>query len=398
MARFLFFTSTEKGHLNPIIGVAQRLLRRGHRVGWITVPHPLNELARFGIEVVDPGFAPPPELVTGGEALSRLVRDPAQLRTWLRGLVIEAVPFQIQPLREAIRRFAPDAISTDGMLYQAVLAAHAEGVPYLGISTALTLLQPQEIDIDLFRNIQTFAEERTRLFSKNGIPDARFRTCEFLSPHGNVVFATRAFVGEGAAVPPDTELVGPSFALGERGDEIGFDFSGLAPQKPLVYASFGSQISHQPELLSRIAEAAAPLSVQLLLTAGDLVDDPNFARSLPGSVALARYLPQLEVLDRARLFVSHGGANSVMESMRAGVPLLLLPVCNDQPVQAHFLASSGAGRSDTLDVSVGRLREHLVALLREDGPERAAAARVRAAYLPLDGAQRASELLEQLAA
>jgi MGT family glycosyltransferase len=393
VSRVLLASSPEKGHTNPLSGLALALRAAGHHVGWLAVPEASDQLRRLGVEVLELGGGP--GLVTGGEALARLVRDRKALRAWIRGLLLDAVPAQLGPARAALERFAPDVVATDGMLYAVVIAAEELGVPWAGISSALTLLEPPGLDFDLIRNVRALATDRAALFASYGLHPA-FRTCECLSPRLNVVFATEALVGDDAAVPSATWLVGPSLPAGLRGDEPDFPWDRLSG-KPLVYASFGSQISWQPELFRAVAEAAAPLGVTLVLSAGELCSTGLLA-GLPGDVVAVPYAPQLALLPRAAAFVSHGGANSVMEALAHGVPLLLLPICNDQPVQAHFLGRAGAGLAiDPAQATPERLRAALLRLLAE-GPERAAARRVQFSYRSRDGAAEAARRVAALQA
>lgn len=392
--RILLMTSAEKGHLNPMVGVAQWLMGDGHHVGWLTIPEPAPQLGALGVEVVTLArteAAPP--LVTEGEELARLVLDTEALRRWIRTLLLEAVPGQVEPVRQALRGFRPDVIALDGMLYQGAIAAHLEGIPFAGVSSALTLLAPQDLDIELLHTVHGLAQERAALFAGYGM-QPEFRTCECLSPLLNVVFATEELVGADVLLPPHTTLVGPSRPLGRRGDESAFPWERL-DGRPLVYVSFGSQISWQPDLFRIVAKAAEPLGVQVVISGGGLAAT-EFARSLPGAVLVVGYAPQLELLARAGAIVSHGGANSVMEAMDHGVPPLLIPVCNDQPVQAHFLAKAGAGLSLARPASVESVREALAALLDPRQPFRRNADRVRESYRARDGAREAAALIAPL--
>jgi len=397
VVRALLVTSAEKGHLNPVVGVAQWLRELGHHVGWLTLPEPSPQLEAIGVEaVVAPGLPAPPPLTTGGEALAELVTQPSALREWIRTLLIEAVPAQIDPVARAIAGFRPDVVGLDGMLYQAVIAAHRAGVPYAGISSALTLLEPPELDMELLRTVRGLAGERAALFARFGL-EPEFRTCECLSPHLNVIFATRALVGDDARVPPHTRLVGPSAPLRARGDEEEFPWERLSGNRPLVYASFGSQIYWQPELLGRIAAAVADLGADLAVSAGELADS-DFAAALPGRVVVRRYVPQLAVLERADALVTHGGANSLMESLRFGVPQLIVPICNDQFVQAFFAERAGTGIAvPPAELSRARCREGLAALLDADGPHRRAARRVADDYARRDGSRETAERIAALA-
>ncbi|AKQ69783.1 glycosyltransferase, MGT family [Myxococcus hansupus] len=396
MSRILIATSPEKGHLNPMTGVAQGLLHLGHHVGWLCIPEPAPQLHRLGVEVLElpRSAAPVPAIETGGEALARLVLDEAALGTWIRGLLIDAVPALLAPVREAVERFRPDVMALDGMQYAAVLAAHDLRIPWAGVSSALSLLEPP-LDYGLRRNVRALANERQALFSQHGFA-ARFRNCECLSPDLNIIFATEAFLGPDADLPPSTHLVGPSRPRGARGDEVDFPWERLG-SKPVVYVSFGSQISWQPELFRTLAEAAAPLGVTLVLSAGELADT-EFVHTLPGDVVAVPYTPQRQLLPRAAVLVSHGGANSVMEALTEGVPMLLLPVCNDQPIQAHFLTKSGAGLvREPRTLTVEDCRAALRQLLEPDSSPRGNAARIAASYQARDGAGEAAARITQLA-
>ncbi|MCK8501395.1 glycosyltransferase [Myxococcus fulvus] len=397
MSRILIATSPEKGHINPMMGVAQWLRRLGHTVGWLCIPEPSPQLSTLGVEVLHlPAAAhEAPGIETGGEALARLVRDEATLGRWIRGLLLDAVPTLLEPVSEVVRAFRPDVMALDGMQYAAVLAAHREGIPWAGVSSALSLLEPME-DYGLRRNVRALASERAALFAQHGF-DARFRNCECLSPRLNIIFATEDFLGPDAGLPPATQLVGPSIPPEPRGDEVDFPWERLGT-RPVVYVSFGSQISWQPTLFRTIAEAAAPLGVTLVLSAGELADT-DFACSLPGDVVAVPYTPQRQLLPRTSAFVSHGGANSVMEALTAGVPLLLLPVCNDQPIQAHFLQKSGAGLALSPDtLSVEDCRAALRQLLDEGTPLRAKVSAISKAYQARDGAKEAAERIAALVA
>ncbi|NTX37606.1 glycosyltransferase family 1 protein [Myxococcus sp. CA033] len=397
MSRILIATSPEKGHINPMMGVAQWLRRLGHTVGWLCIPEPASQLAKLGVEVLHlPHSArDAPTIETGGEALARLVRDEVALGKWIRGLLLDAVPALIEPVREVVRRFRPDVMALDGMQYAAVLAAHQERIPWAGVSSALSLLEPME-DYGLRRNVRALAKERAELFARHGFV-ASFRNCEALSPHLNILFATEAFLGPEVDLPPAGRLVGPSIPPEPRGDEVDFPWERLG-SKPVVYVSFGSQISWQPTLFHTIAEAAASLGVTVVLSAGELADT-DFSRSLPGDVVAVPYTPQRQLLPRASVFVSHGGANSVMEALTAGVPLLLLPVCNDQPIQAHFLRASGAGLTRELDtLTVEDCRAALRHLLEPGTPLRAKVAAISESYQSRDGAKDAAERIAGLVA
>jgi UDP:flavonoid glycosyltransferase YjiC (YdhE family) len=86
-----------------------------------------------------------------------------------------------------------------------------------------------------------------------------------------------------------------------------------------------------------------------------------------------------------------------MEAMDHGVPMLLVPICNDQPVQAMFLERAAAGLGiDPADVDEASAREALAALLDHGQPYRRNAWRVRDSYRAHDGARETARLIAGL--
>jgi MGT family glycosyltransferase len=64
---------------------------------------------------------------------------------------------------------------------------------------------------------------------------------------------------------------------------------------------------------------------------------------IPENVIVKNYVPQTEVLKYTKLFITHGGMNSVHEGLYYGVPLIVIPQSADQPVIAGQVANIGAG-------------------------------------------------------
>ena len=197
---------------------------------------------------------------------------------------------------------------------------------------------------------------------------------------------------------PGVHLVGPSLPSGCRGDEEAFPWDRLTPGVPLVYMSFGSQIYYQPAAFRTAIAAVSGQPVELVLSAGELLDDlPRILGPLPPNVLAVRYAPQLALLRRARAFISHGGANSVMEALAFRVPLLLSPLCNDQVHQAWFVEAAGVGRALDLRSATPRDTWSVLEALLAPGPIRARSAEVGASYR-VDGGAETARLLLALAA
>ncbi|MBL9106139.1 MAG: glycosyltransferase [Myxococcales bacterium] len=387
MKRVLFVVLAEKGHVHPFIGPAQELRRRGHAVGFYSPSDLRRPLARAGFDEVFVGATQAPPDGNRGAAFAALVDDPARLRRWIGEMLVESVPREVERLTAAAAAFRPHVIVADPMAYAAPIVAERRQIPWAGVSTSLNPVVPDGWTSELIAT--TSALPREELLARFGVAGARFRVSDCLSPWLNVAFTTRELVGE---APDDVLLAGASVPLDERGDEA--EDVTIEDDRPVVYMALGSQIWHQPRMFAAVMEGSRGQPWQLVLAAGDLATE---LRPPPGvSVKILKYAPQLAVLRRARVMITHGGANSVMEALAQGVPLMLTPICNDQPHNARFVAGAGAGVvCDLATASAAEVRAGL-ARLCADGAERAAARRIAASYHAAGGAPRVAEAIEGL--
>jgi len=392
MTRFLFCMIPEKGHINPYIGPMQALRDAGAEVFVHAAANISPQLSAAGItNFVGEMFAP--SQTNRGPSFAECVRNPSWLRDWIKTLLVDEAEAGIEPLRALIRTLRPDVVAIDPMIYAAAIAAEREGVPWAAISNSLNPALPDDLDSELLRTVAWLAPERAALFERHGMTPA-FRGCDVLSPHLTIAFTTRELVGE----VPGVALVGPSLPRAMRGDEVSFPWDSLDASRPLIYLSFGSQIYYQPALLRRVFDAVAYRPVQLVASVSELAGTSELGGARPGNVLLRSYVPQLAVLRRARAMITHGGANSVMEAIACGVPLLITPLCNDQHHQAAFITRTGIGRAlDPDQCSRADIGTTIDALLAADGAERRALAPISASY-QRDGAAEAARLLSELGA
>lgn len=145
------------------------------------------------------------------------------------------------------------------------------------------------------------------------------------------------------------------------------------------------------EFYARVTEALRPLGdrLQAVVVAPDgTIPDP------PEHLLVRSRVPVLELLPRLDAVVSHGGLNTVCETLAHGVPLVVAPIKGDQPINAAQVAAVGAGRRVRFaSVRPEPLREDLLAVL-DDPSYRAAAHRVRESFAAAGGAAAAARHLE----
>jgi UDP:flavonoid glycosyltransferase YjiC (YdhE family) len=129
--------------------------------------------------------------------------------------------------------------------------------------------------------------------------------------------------------------------------EIAFPWGRIASDRPIVYCSLGTQYIRYPqalEILKDIVHAFSDLpDYQLVLVAGNMFSrfDPE---SLPVNVVIVRTAPQIDVLKRSKLFITHGGQGGIKEAVMNGVAMLVIPFDTDQPRNAARIFYHRLGR------------------------------------------------------
>jgi zeaxanthin glucosyltransferase len=188
------------------------------------------------------------------------------------------------------------------------------------------------------------------------------------------------------ALPPDFHYTGPFL----RGATEDFE---LPPgdHRPLVYCTLGTLQGSRAGIFRKVARACAELDLRLLITQG------NRGRlkpgDLPGNPLIYDWVPQEAVLPLADLVVCHGGMNTVLEPLAAGLPLVVMPLAFEQSAVAARLDHAGVARRLSWRASAGRLAG-AIAEVRSAPGFRARAADVRAEIGGAGGAARAARLIE----
>ena len=389
--RILFVVFPEPGHLHPMIGIAQHLVHAGHEVEMFSMEDLSERLAAAGLaipcHVAGSTASPPGERRRRRSSdLAALLGRPALARRWYRYALLSQVPAQAAALRELVRARRPDVIATDPFAFAAVLIAEEARLPWAALSTQLLALAPADFRCPYTDYLDELADERDRMFAAAGVT-TRFARSEAISPWLSTVFATDALapcnhaLGVGPALPPD-----------RRGDETQFPWARLRADRPLVYASFGSQLAPPAGVYAALAHALDPDEADLVMAIGDA----ELPGPLPPHVLAVRWAPQLALLERARVMVTHGGANSVAEALVRGVPLLIVPLGHEQPLQACLVERAGAGLALAADAATRDALTTALRTLLADGSQRRRAAEIGRDYAANDGARRAAELLVEL--
>ncbi|MFK8184862.1 MAG: glycosyltransferase [Phormidesmis sp.] len=167
--------------------------------------------------------------------------------------------------------------------------------------------------------------------------------------------------------------------------------------KPIIYASLGTIQNRLIGIFQQIAEACADLDAQLVISLGGSAK-PDALPSLAGAPLVVEYAPQLELLKQATLTITHGGMNTVLECLNNGVPMVAIPIANDQPGVAARVVWTGCGEAlPVKQVSVTKLKK-AISQVWTDAAYKENAMRLQASIQQAGGVKRAIDIVEQVIA
>jgi zeaxanthin glucosyltransferase len=178
-----------------------------------------------------------------------------------------------------------------------------------------------------------------------------------------------------------------------------FDFGEIPESKPIVYCALGGQLYRPratPEFFQRMLRVFEERpDWHLILSLGRHLR-PCDLGSCPPNVTALQSVPQLAVLRRAKLMVTHGGLGSVKECISFGVPMLVIPLAIDQPGNAARVVYHGLGLAGDVErSSVADLRE-LVSRALTEPSFRAQTARMQQRFREIEDGPRGADTAEGL--
>lgn len=192
--------------------------------------------------------------------------------------------------------------------------------------------------------------------------------------------------------PPYFHHIGP-LQDGEGRAPVPFPWARLTGE-PVIYASMGTLQTGLDDVFRMIAGAAGAPGRQLVLAVGDHLDAERIG-PVPANTIVVQQAPQLELLPRAALCITHAGLNTALESLANGVPMVAIPITNDQPGVAARIAHSGTGVFIPLpELTTERLRAAVDRVLTEPS-FRENARRLQKAIARKNGPEVGADLIEK---
>jgi len=291
----------------------------------------------------------------------------------------------LQQAQKVIKEAGIEALLVDQISPAGGTVAEYLGIPFVSIASALVL--NQDISVPPFNTTWKYspalwAKIRNRIGYRlltrirKPIRDTigKYRSEWNLSPHFNANdgYSKLAQLSQQPAefefpredLPACFHFTGAYHNPISRAS-VDFPFEKLTGQ-PLIYASMGTLQNRLMGVFENIAEACVGLDAQLVISLGGGMSQDSLPK-LPGSPLVVGYAPQLELLQKASLTITHAGLNTTLESLNQGVPMVAIPITNDQPGVAARIAWTGCGEMIKLsDLNVSKLRITIKKVLTQE--------------------------------
>jgi MGT family glycosyltransferase len=387
MSRFLFVVPPLVGHTLPTVALGEELVDRGHQVAWAGHAETVGPLLPPGARLI------PIAANFGGQTLSQVRRRSVGLRgaaafrfLWADFLIPLAVAM-VPGVVAAVDEFAPDVLVVDQQALAGALVARQRGLPWATSATTSAELTDQFATMPKLGDwARRCMANLQRSLAVSDPVDLRF------SDHLVLAFTTGALVGPVSDFPDHYVFVGP--ALGMRTGAADFPWDWLQADRQHILVSLGTLNREVGQrFFATAVQAVASLSARLQMI---IVAPPALVDPPPDHIVVREFVPQLDLLPHLDAVVSHGGHNTVCETLAHAVPLVVAPIRDDQPVIAGQVVNAGAGiRVHFGRVGATELRNAITTVL-DDPSYRTAARRVQTSFTTAGGAATAADHLEKL--
>ncbi|WP_016699783.1 macrolide family glycosyltransferase [Actinoalloteichus spitiensis] len=386
----LFLCHPDHGHVIPNLAVVAELAGRGHRVSYLTAESMAELTSNAGATTIryDSRYKQ--------ADFHSVARDP----WYLLSLLLDESARMLDAAEAELGEDRPDLIVYDtSILHAGRILARKWGVPAAQLipmfasnesfSYLNAMFNPDGAEGALPGWVHDMLANIAALAARHGV-DAPPQELWWEIPDFSLVNIPREFQYAGDSFDERFAFVGP--CVGDRGFLGSWEPPGSG--LPVALVSFGAVFNEHPDFFRTCVRAFTGAPFHAVMTVADGLD-PAELGELPSNVEVHRWVPHVAVLAHASAAVTHGGMGTVMESLHAGRPMVVIPTSAIDAVTARRIAELGLGVTmDPAEVTA----ERLVAAVRtviEDDAVRAAAERMRGHVHAAGGTARAAGELEK---
>jgi UDP:flavonoid glycosyltransferase YjiC (YdhE family) len=327
MKKILFTTTAGSGHFQVLSALAQEFITLGHNVK-VAAPESFQasiEAAGLEIAAFDDSDKEHPAIaeLQAGFASG----DPAKIERLVCKIIFGLTNTQaaLPRLEKTVKDWGPDLIISESAEVSGGILAAKYSIRHVRATPSLALADKQFIP--------WIMSGITDLLTTHGQNPEEFE--DWLLSQQLLTYFPEAF--------ENPEYTGPEGMHRIRHEGSVLDQSKSEP--PLIYVTLGSEsskIGFYPRVVQSILDSLTNVKANILVAVGKDTDTAVLKCDRP-NVEIKNWVNQKEVISRASLIICHGGSGTVLDGLAAGIPILVVPLFADQPLNAAEVERTNCG-------------------------------------------------------
>lgn len=383
MSKIVFFCIPAHGHTNPTLGVVRELVSQGHEVWYYSYNIMREKILATGATFISCDDYDTEQNLSAKDA-ARVGKDLA----FSTKILVDTTLALDDKVCKEMAELMPDCIVADSMALWGKAVALKLGIPFVSSTTTFAFNQHSAKIMkqglkDLFKMMLAMPKTSKQV---KRLKDKGYPVNNILDIIGNdenthtIVYTSLKFQPCSETFSERYAFVGPLIRPATDKIEKNRD--------KLIYISMGTVNNDMMPFYKSCISALADTDYQVIMSVGNLVSVDDFGK-LPENISVYSYVDQIAVLEKADVFVSHCGMNSVSESLYFEVPLVMLPQTSEQKGVAERVSQLDAGIK--LDKSDGALVLNAINKILSDSTYKQNAGKIAESFKNSSGAKGAAD-------
>ncbi|MBO5504929.1 MAG: glucosyltransferase [Clostridia bacterium] len=337
MSKIVFFCIPAHGHTNPTLEVVKELISRGNEVWYYSYNIMREKIQSTGAKFISCDDYDMEKKLNAKDS-TRVGKDLA----FSTKLLVDTTLALDEKVCREMEEIKPDCIVADSMALWGKAVALKLGIPFVSSTTTFAFNQYSARIMkqgfkDLVKMLLSMPKTSKQV---KRLKDKGFPVNSIIDIIGNdnnthtIVYTSPEFQPCSETFSEKYAFVGPSIRPATEEIE--------KKKEKLIYISMGTVNNDMMPFYRSCISALKETDYQVIMSVGNLVSVEDFGE-IPENISVYYHIDQIAVLEKADVFVSHCGMNSVSESLYFGVPIVMIPQTSEQKGVAERVRELGAG-------------------------------------------------------
>ena len=335
--KIAFFCIPAYGHTNPTLEVVKELIRRGNEVRYYSYDLMKEIIESTGAEYISCDKYDI-QMNLESEDAERISTDIA----FSTKLLVNMTLAMDDTLISEMKHWKPDCIVSDSMAMWGKLVALKLRVPFMSSTTTFAFnrysakIMKQNAS-QLFKMLFAIpkANRQVKRLNAKGYPVKNVLSIvQNDNDINTIVYTSAEFQPCSETFSDKYTFVGPSIRKTDSRIE--------KSERKIVYISLGTVLNTRPDFYRSCISAFAQSDLDVIISIGQETSVEALGE-IPDNFTVKNSVDQIAVLQKADVFITHCGMNSVNEALYYAVPLVLFPQTTEQGGVAYRVNELGAG-------------------------------------------------------